>query len=196
MSLRFMMQGLLMAVLAGACASSSEAERPVGPPPRVLFQSPIALLFEHQGELLLTTDQMIQLGKLQDALEAKNRPLREKLREARRRGPEQEEGPPPGGGISGGRGGRGGMRGIGGMGGRGMGSSHVRSDPPMDEEALRQLEATLRELEDNESAAYNEAEQLLDEKQRARARELISQQREERMRVREAMRRRVVSPKT
>jgi hypothetical protein len=82
------------------------------------------------------------------------------------------------------------------MGGRGMGSSHVRSDPPMDEEALRQLEATLRELEDNESAAYNEAEQLLDEKQRARARELISQQREERMRVREAMRRRVVSPKT
>jgi hypothetical protein len=201
MSLRTVMQWSLMAVLAGACASSSEAERPVGPPPRILFQSPIALLFEHQGELLLTTDQMIQLGKVDDALQAKNKPLREKLREARRRGPEQEEGPPPGGGISGGRGGRGGVGGMGGMGGHGMpsggmGGGRVRSDPPMDEEALRQLEATLREMEDNETAAYNEAEQLLDEKQKARARELISQQREERMRVREALRQRVASPKT
>lgn len=197
-----MMQGLLMAALAGACASSSEAERPVGPPPRVLVQSPIALLFEHQGELLLTTDQMIQLGKVEDALQAKNRPLRERLRDARRRGPEQEEeGPPPGGGISGGRGGRGGMGGMGGMGvpgsaGRGMGGGHVRSEPPIDEEAWRRMEATLREMEDNESAAYNEAEQLLDEKQKVRARELVSQQREERMRVREFIRQRVASPKT
>jgi hypothetical protein len=201
MSLRSMMQWPLMAVLAGACASSSEAERPVGPPPRVLFQSPIALLFEHQVELLLTTDQMIQLGKLEAALEAKNRPLRERLREGRRRGPEQEEGPPPGGGMGGGRGGGGGMGGMSGMGGhgmarRGMGGGPLPSEPPLDEEALRRIEATLREMEDNESATYNEAEQILDEKQKTRARELVSQQREERMRVREALRRRVASPKT
>src|SRR5690348_3392398 len=102
MTLRFVVQGLLAAVLAGACASAPKAERPAGPPPRVIFQSPIALLFQHHDELLLTTDQMIALGKLDQALEKKNRLLREKLREERRRGPERE-GPPPGEGMSGGR---------------------------------------------------------------------------------------------
>jgi hypothetical protein len=93
------------------------------------------------------------------------------------------------------------MGGMGGMGGhgmvrRGMGGDDPGSSPPLDEEALRQMEATLREMEDNESATYNEAEQLLDEKQRVRARELISQQREDRMRVRESLRQRVTAPKT
>jgi len=58
------------------------------------------------------------------------------------------------------------------------------------------MEATLSEMEDNESAAYNEAEQLLDEKQKVRARELVSRQREDRLRLREALRQRVTSPKT
>jgi hypothetical protein len=65
----------------------------------------------------------------------------------------------------------------------------------MDEESLRQLEATLREIDDNEYAAYDVAEQSLDEEQRVRARELVSQQREARMRVRESLRRRLTSPR-
>jgi hypothetical protein len=201
MSPRPVVQWLMMAVLAGACASSTQAERPVGPPPKVLFQSPLALLLEHHSELALTTEQLIQLDQRELALQEKNRPLRERLREARGPGPQRGEGPPPGGGMGGGRGGRGGMGGgrggRGGMGGMGsMGGGPRRSDPPGGEDALRQQEAVLRELEDNESAAYNEAEQLLDEKQKARARELVSQQREERMRVRESMRGRLAPPET
>lgn len=199
--MRSMVQGLLVAVLVGACASSPKVERPVGPPPRVLFQSPITLLFQHHDELLLTTDQMIALGKLDQDLEKKNKLLREKFREERRHRLEQREGPPPGEGMGGGQGGGGGFGGMSGMGGhgmvrRGMGGDDPASIPPLDEETLRQLEATMREIEDNESAAYNEAEQLLDEKQKLRARELVSQQREDRMRVRESLRRRVTAPKT
>jgi hypothetical protein len=196
-----MVQGVLVAVLVGACASAPKVERPVGPPPRVLFQSPIALLFQHHDELLLTTDQMIALGKLDQALEKKNKLLREKFREERRQRLEQREGPPPGEGMGGGQGGGGGFGGMSGMGGhgmvrRGMGGDDSASIPPLDEETLRQLEATMREIEDNESAAYNEAEQVLDEQQKVRARELVSQQREDRMRVRESLRRRVTAPKT
>lgn len=193
MSLRSVVQGLLVAVLAGACASSPKVERPVGPSPRFIFQSPIALLLDHHGELLLTTDQMIVLGKRDLALEKKNRPLREKLREARRRDMERDEGPRLEAGMGGG--GRGSGGGMGGMGGRGMGGGSRSSSLPMDEDSLRQLEATLREIDDNEYAAYTEAEQILDEEQKVRARELVSQQREARMRVREALRRRLTSPK-
>jgi hypothetical protein len=201
MTLRAVVPGLLVAVLVGACASSPKVERPVGPPPRVLFQSPIALLFQHHDELLLTTDQMIALGKLDQALEKKNKLLREKLREARRQRMEQQEGPPPRDGMGAGRGGGGGMGAMGGMGGHGMvsrgtGGGEPESIPPLTEETLRQMEVTLREMEDNESAAYNEAEQLLDEKQKVRARELVTQQREDRMRVREALHQRVAAPKT
>ncbi|HVG61588.1 MAG TPA: hypothetical protein VNA24_23715 [Hyalangium sp.] len=194
MSLRAVMQGLLMAVLVGACASPSKVERPVGPSTRFIFQSPIALLLEHHGELLLTTDQMIVLGKQDLALKEKNRPLRELLREARRRDMEREEGPVPDAGIGGGGWGRGGGMGGHGMRGHGKGGKPRSSIQPMDEESLRQLEATLREIDDNEYAAYNEAEQILDEKQKVRARELVSQQREERMLERESMRRRLTSP--
>lgn len=197
MSLRAVVQGLLMAVLVGACASPSKVERPVGPSTRFIFQSPIALLLEHHNELLLTTDQMIVLGKQDLALKEKNRPLRELLREARRRDMARDEGPVLDAGIGGGGWSRGG--GMGGMGGHGMrghgkGGQPRSSIQPMDEESLRQLEATLREIDDNEYTAYNEAEQILDEKQKVRARELVSQQREERMLERESMRRRLTSP--
>jgi hypothetical protein len=201
MSLKSVVQGVLMAVLAGACASAPKAEGPVGPPPRFVFQSPIALLFEHHDELLLTTDQMIALGKVDQALDKKNRLLREKLREVRRRGQQREEGPPPGGGMGGGgMGGMGGMGDMGGMGGHGMVRHGTEGEPegipPLTQETLRQMEATLDEIENNESAAYKEAEQILDEKQKVLASELVSQQREDRMRVREALRRRVKPPKT
>ncbi|KFE71321.1 hypothetical protein DB31_3451 [Hyalangium minutum] len=187
----------LMAVLVGACASSAPSERPVGPPPKVLFQSPLALLLEHHTELELTTEQLIELDRREAALQEKNRPLREKLQMGRGRDPEQGEAPPPGGGISGGRGDPSGMRGhgMGGMGGRGMGGRGGRGSgmgggprregAPEGEEALKQRQAVLREMEDNESAAYNDAEPLLNEEQKAKARELVSRQREERIRIRD-----------
>lgn len=207
MSWRFVVSGWLMAVLVGACASSSPSERPVGPPPKVLFQSPLALLLEHHTELQLTTEQLIELDRRENALQEKNRPLREKLRMGHGRGPEQGElPPPPPGGMTGVPGDPTGMGGHGGMGGRagrlggGMGSGMGglggprRDDSPLSEEARKQQQAALRELEDNESAAYNDAEALLNETQKAKARELVSQQREERLRIRESMKGRVAPP--
>lgn len=203
MSWRPVVPGWLMAVLLGACASSP-SERPMGPPPPVLFQSPLALLLEHHTELELTTEQLIELDRREAALQEKNRPLREKLRMGWRHGQGPGEGPPPEeGGMGRGRGRPGGMGGPG-MGGHGtsgrgmggMGESRRRDGPPEGEEALKQQEAVLREMEDNESAAYTDAEPLLNEQQKTKARELISRQREERLRVRESMKGRVPPPET
>lgn len=66
----------------------------------------------------------------------------------------------------------------------------------MSEEARKQQQEALREIEDNESAAYNDAEALLNETQKAKARELVSQQREERLRIRESMKGRIAPPET
>jgi predicted DNA-binding WGR domain protein len=63
-----------------------------------------------------------------------------------------------------------------------------------DDASRQQAQATLREMEANEDTAYEEAEKLLDEKQKTRARELVSQQREERMRARESMHGRTPPP--
>ena len=207
MSSRFVVPGWLMAILVGACASSSPSERPEGPPPKVLFQFPLALLLEHHTELQLTTEQLIELDRRETALQEKNRPLREKLWMGHGRAPEQgEPPPPPPGGMTGGRGdptGMGGHGGMGGIGGRGMGGGmsgmgggHRREGGPMSEEAQKQQQEALREIEDNESAAYNDAEALLNETQKAKARELVSQQREERLRIRESMKGRIAPPET
>ncbi|RKI60819.1 hypothetical protein D7X55_23945, partial [Corallococcus sp. AB049A] len=84
---------MLMGLVA-ACASSPERpERP--PPPRILFQSPLALLLENHEALALTTDQLIQVGQKEEALEAANRPLREQLRQVRHPEPPPGEGGPP-----------------------------------------------------------------------------------------------------
>ncbi|MCE9667964.1 hypothetical protein LY474_09090 [Myxococcus stipitatus] len=177
---------LCAGLLSTACATTSEAERPRGPPPKALFQSPLALLLEHRGELTLSGDQVASLEALERALEEKNAPLREKMREARGAPPEQSgRGPPPGGGGMGG----GGPRGMGGGGGRGRmgaGGPPRHGGGPRSDGASREQKALLRELEDHETAAYMEAEKLLDDTQRARARELFSQQREERLRWRES----------
>ena len=184
---------LLMALAAGACSSSKSAERAEPPPPPILFKSPLALLLEHHEELKLSTDQMIAVGRLDSELQEKNKPLRMKLRELRPRGP---AGPPSGGpgidapppGVD--------PRAWGGGRRRspfaGMGAGQPPEVPPETEEArkqrLEQVQALLEEMENNEAAAYVEAEKVLDEQQQARARELVTQQREARRKAREAMR--------
>lgn len=184
---------LLLALFTGACSSSKSAERPEPPPPPILFKSPLALLLEHHQELMLTTDQMIAVGQLDGALQEKNKPLRMKLRELRPPGPPPArpggsglDGPPPG--VD--------PRAWGGSRRRspfgGMGGPLPPEVPPENEEArkqrMEQAQALMREMEDNEAAAYAEAEKVLDEKQRARGQELVTQQREARRKAREAMR--------
>jgi hypothetical protein len=183
---------LLMALFTGACASSKSAERPEPPPPPILFKSSLALLLEHHAELKLTTDQMIAVGQLNSALQEKNKPLRMKLRELRpvgpppRRGPAMD-GPPPG--VDPRRWGGGRPRGP--WTGMGAGQQPPEVPPETDEareQRRRQIEALLKEMEDNETAAYAEAEKALDETQRTRAGELVAQLHEQRRKAREAPR--------
>jgi hypothetical protein len=55
-------------------------------------------------------------------------------------------------------------------------------------ERFEQVKATLDEMEANDNSAYEEAEKVLTEQQKPRARELVSQQREELLKRREASR--------
>lgn len=189
-------------------------------PPRE-FPSSVALLLQHREELALTEEQAKQLDQLETGLQEKNTPLRKKLEELRpaggqrsghggghRGGGDEGGGGETGGGMGGGMGGPmgggmgGGMGGMGGMGGGrwgGMGGGHMGgrggrgggSDSDGSHERYAQLRATIEEMEANDNAAYEEAEKVLTEQQKPRARELVSQQREEQLKQREAMRERM-----
>jgi hypothetical protein len=189
-------------------------------PPRE-FPSSVALLLQHREELALTEEQAKQLDTIETGLQEKNTPLRKKLEELRpagghggghgggHRGGGDDGGGgmggPMGGGMGGGMGGPmgGGMGGMGGMGGGrrgGMGGGrmggggrggHGGSDSDAGHERFAQLKATIDEMEANDNAAYEEAEKVLTEQQKPRARELVSQQREEELKQREAMRERM-----
>ncbi|WP_224365271.1 hypothetical protein [Hyalangium versicolor] len=217
MSLRF--AALLLPLSLVACSHSSPQEAPpsaeAGPALKD-FPSSVALLVQHREELSLSPEQVTQLDEIEGRLQEKNAPLRKKLEESR---PPRGQGGPPGGGrgSSGGEGeggmggpmgggGMGGPMGGGGMGGMGggrrggMGGGHMggggrggRGGGP-DREAMQehfaQMKATLDEMEANDNSAYEEAEKVLTEQQKPRARELVSQQREEMLKRREAARRR------
>ena len=58
-------------------------------------------------------------------------------------------------------------------------------------ERRQQGRATMRELQDNDTRAYTEAELQLTEAQKPRARELVSQEREKLFQQHEAMRQRM-----
>ncbi|RKH64393.1 hypothetical protein [Corallococcus aberystwythensis] len=181
MSPRHLVPWLLLVGLMTACASSSPAERPGrSPPPAILFQSPLALLLEHHPELVLTTDQLIQLGQREEALDAANRPLREELRRVWYPEAPPADRPPPGAGMPG-------RNGPVGLGGRPAYRASPRAPTPPSEEGLKRQQALLQAMEDNETAALRDAEGLLDETQKVKARELVAKQREERLRAREAM---------
>lgn len=192
MKSRQVLPWLVLALFSGACASSKPAVPPEPPPPPILFKSPLKLLLEHHEELMLNTDQMIAVGRLDEALQEKNKMLRMRLRELRPRGPAPAR-----------RGGSG-MNVPPGVDPRtfsgsqrqspfdGMGGPPAPEVPPETEEQRKQrqeqIQAILREMEDNENAAYAEAEKVLDEKQRIRGQELFAQQREARRKAREWMR--------
>ncbi|RKG91850.1 hypothetical protein [Corallococcus terminator] len=181
MSPRHLMPWLLLVGLFTACASSFPEERPARPPPpRVLFQSPLALLLEHQQELMLTTDQLIQVGQRDEALDVTNRPLREQLRQVWHPDPLPGDGPPQGARMPGGNS-------PVGLGGRPQYRPPARPPTPLSEEDLKREQALLQAMEENEMAAYRDVEALLDDTQKEKARGLVSKHREERLRARESL---------
>jgi hypothetical protein len=205
--------GLLLPLALVACSHSEPAPEAQAPAPPRQFPSSVALLLQHREELALNEDQAKQLDVIEQGLQEKNAPLRKKLEDLRpagghgggHRGGGSEGGGgmggpgmgggmggpmgPMGGGMGGGRrGGMGGGRmGGGGWGGRGGGPNGDGSGGGR----FAEVKATLDEMEANDNAAYEEAEKVLTEQQKPRARELVSQQREEQLKQREAMRERM-----
>ncbi|WP_375758630.1 hypothetical protein [Corallococcus exercitus] len=146
----------------------------------MLFQSPLALLLEHHAELALTTDQLIQVGQREEALEVTNQPLREQLRQVWHPEPAPGEGPPRGPGV-------GNRNAPVGLGGRPRYRPPARPPAPLSEEDQKRQQALLQAMEDNELAAYRDAEALLDETQKQKAQALVAKLREERQRARESL---------
>ena len=153
---------LLVAPLLASAQGRPEHGGPHRRPP-----SSLELLLKNQQELALTTEQVTQLEALQTALDQKNAPLQEQLEALR---PPRPPGPPP------------------------SDAERMKGPPPETEEmrALRQqVEPLFTQLRANDEAAYAQAETLLSERQKARAQELITQEREQHRLRHEAMRQRM-----
>jgi hypothetical protein len=152
-----------------ACAQDAQAQRGSGGREMGPRRPPssLELLLEHRETLALTPEQVGQVSELQEALEAKNAPLMEQLKALR---PPRPHGPPPG--------------------------DRPRGTPPdaaAMREKMQQAEPLFSEVRANDEAAYAQAEQVLSDTQKARARELIAQVREEQRQRHEAMRERMGS---
>lgn len=153
---------LLVAPLLASAQGRPEHGGPHRRPP-----SSLELLLKNQQELALTTEQVAQLEALQTALDQKNAPIQEQLEALR---PPRPPGPPP------------------------SGAERMKGPPPETEEmrALRQqVEPLFTQLRANDEAAYAQAETLLSDSQKARAQELITQEREQHRLRHEAMRQRM-----
>ncbi|RJS20031.1 hypothetical protein DRW03_19875 [Corallococcus sp. H22C18031201] len=69
-----------------------------------------------------------------------------------------------------------------------MGGPRGGSDDGDRQSRMKEAEALWQQMEDNDTQAYLEAEKVLSEQQQPRARELVSQQREALLQLRERMR--------
>ncbi|WP_164011169.1 hypothetical protein [Pyxidicoccus trucidator] len=176
MTLKMMPLVLALAFPMLACAQDAQAQRgsgggEMGPrrPP-----SSLELLLEHRETLALTPEQVGQVSELQAALEEQSAPLHDKLEALR---PPRPPGPPPDeASRAAGRGPRG-----------------APPDAEAKRERMQQVEPLFAELRANDEAAYAQAEQLLSDTQKTRARELITQAREQHRQRHEAMRERMRS---
>ncbi len=168
---------LLLSLALAACARSTRPDEA-----GKAFKSSLVVLLDHRGELALTAEQVDRFEKLDFALHEKNLPLQFKLESLR---------PKKGSTV---RSGSGGYMGGGSHDLHG-GKGGVMTDPANPEVAQRearrlQLEetkATLREMQDNDSKAYLEAEKSLSEEQKPRARALVTQEREKLLKQLEAI---------
>jgi len=167
-----------VALVALSCATSAPRSSPAVEPPLPLPRSSIAAVLASRGELGMSEQQVSALEELDAKLERTDAPLREELRahHEAKKGPARPEGRGgqgmPGGGMQGGGMGRGLGRGGGSQGG-----GRMRPEGPAGE--AFDPGAVHQKLDDNDTAAYLEAEQVLSEAQRPRAREIASRYREQ-----------------
>jgi hypothetical protein len=135
----------------------------------------VGAVLEHAQELQLTQEQHEKLESIDYALTLKQNELLDRARAAQASEPTSKTDTPMadtrGGGSMGGMG-MGGGRGRGMMGGGGARRSAAAAQGP-------NKQAVNDKLDDNDTAAYLEAEQSLSEEQKPRARELASKYREQ-----------------
>lgn len=127
--------------------------------------SSLELLLENRETLGLTPEQVGKVTELQAALEEKNAPVIEKLEALRPPRP-----PPPGSGASAG----------------------TPPDASKMEAIHKQVEPLMQEVRANDDAAYAQAEAVLSDAQKTKARELVTQAREQERARHEAMRQRMM----
>ncbi|WP_146210169.1 hypothetical protein [Vitiosangium sp. GDMCC 1.1324] len=171
---------LCVSLLLAACARSSPAQR--GEEASGLdFKSSLAVLLEHRVELALTPEQVDRFEKLDFTLHERNVPLHyelESLRAQNKKGNRPWHGGYMGGGQHDVHGGKGGST---------SGPPEADREKLVRRERLELIESKLRQMQDNDSEAYLEAEKVLTDAQKPRARELFSQEREKLLKQFEAM---------
>jgi hypothetical protein len=184
-----------------ACASQPPPAPPIAPVPAnpaalpPLPRSSIAAVVLHRAELKLTDDQVAALEQRDRQREEENAAVREEMEKKSQRAPSSRSGSGSGGAAQGMQGGGmgGGMHGGGMHGGR-MGGRSPASGSGGGKEADRA--ATLEDrLDENDTKAYLDAESAFTEAQKAAAREIASDYREQLYEQRENARNRSAQTK-
>lgn len=164
---------MMLAFPVVACAQDAQAQRGSGGGEMMRRRPPssLELLMENRETLALTPEQVGQVSELQAALEEKNAPLLEQLEALRPPRPPRGDGSRAGNGPPAG-------------------------EPP-DAAAMQarrqQVEPLFQAVRANDDAAYAQAEAVLSDAQKTKARALISQAREQERSRHEAMRERMRS---
>jgi hypothetical protein len=148
----------------------------------------------HRAELGLTDEQVGEMEQLDRKREEENVAAREELdRERKQAASGRPGGAGPGGGPAASRG----MRG-GGMGGGGMHGGRIGAGIPAGSSGARKTDrqaAIEDRLDENDTKAYLDAENVLTETQKGRARDIASDYREQLYEERETARRKAASSK-
>ena len=173
---------LCVSLSLAACARSTASQRPAaGEASGMAFKSSLMVLLEHRGELALTAGQVERFAQMDFTLHEKNAALQQRIDSLRVENKKNER--PWNGGYMGG-----GLHDAhGGKGGDMAAPPEAIQEKLKRRERLEHIESTLREMQDNDSQAYVEAEKLLDDTQKPRAREFFSREREKLLKQFEAM---------
>ena len=155
-----------------ACGHSRASRHRGGDLPEVSFKSSLTVLLDHRTELALTSGQVDGFEKMEFGLHEKNLPLQlrlDELREQDQKDVRASHGDYQGSGAHDVHGGK----------ARDLGANpDAVQERRLRRERLERTASTVREMQDNDSAAYVHAEQSLTEAQRPQARELFTRERE------------------
>jgi hypothetical protein len=171
---------LLWVPLALAACARSTASQREGEAPAMAFKSSLAVLLEHRAELALTAEQVDRFEKLEFSLHEKNIGLQQQLDVLQAQS--KKDSRPWHGGYMGG-----GTHDAHGGKGSSTGPPDAEQARLVRRERLERIDSTLRQMQDNDTLSYMEAEKVLSDAQKPRARELFSQERAKLLKQLEAL---------